>query len=220
MHLQLYFSWIWFCNALGLSIITTIIMARQGKQFYTLDVIERRFSILDLEFAATAIEIVHIIKGIYALPQPQSSKTLKALKGQLLVDFLFMPGIYGTIFFGCMHVASKMTTNWGQAVFVTLAWLQLISWLCDIIENIYLWNKISPNITASSNAIHTAYQRMELIKWGFSLTGGVCSIAALLFYWVSGKYVADSFPYLLTIIAEIILFFILVKIFVAKTSQS
>jgi hypothetical protein len=216
--MQLYISWTWFCIALGLSAITTIIMSRQAKHFFTLDVVERHFSILDLEFAATAKEIVHIIKGIYALPQPQSSQTIKALKGQLIVDFLFMPGIYGTVFLGCMHVSCKMTTNWGQASFVALAWLQLIPWLCDIIENIYLLNKIKPTVLPSTDSIHVAYQRMEIVKWGLSLTGGVCSIAALLFFWVSGKYVAVSLYYLLIIIGEVLLFFILAKLFVGKSN--
>jgi hypothetical protein len=218
--MQLHISWAWFCYALGLAAITTIIMSRQAKQFFTLDVVVRNFSILDLEFAAAAKEIVHIIKGIYLLPQPQSTKTIKALKGQLIIDFLFMPGIYGTVFLGCMHVSCKMTTNWGQASFAILAWLQLIPWLCDIIENIYLLNKIKPVVLPSSDSVHVAYQRMELVKWGLSLTGGVCSIAALLFFWVSGKYAPASFPYLLMVIGEVILFFILAKLFVGKPTQN
>lgn len=216
MFLQLYFSWIWFCAALGLAAITTIIMSIQSRQFLTIDAVERRFSILDLEFASKPIEIPNIINGIYALPQPQSTKTLRALRGQLIIDFLFMPGIYGAVFFACMHVSLKMTTPWGKDAFAVLAWLQIIPWICDIIENIYLFSKTKHNVPPSSENLHAAYQKMELVKWGLSLTGGVCAIAALFFFWVSGKYLAVSFPYLLIIIAEIIAFFILAKLFVGK----
>lgn len=201
-------SWCWLCISMGLLLLTTFIMMRQSRQFYTMDVVIRKFSILDLEFPGSEKEIPDIIKGVYKLPEAQRKSTLSALRGQLWVDFLFMPAAYGSIFLVCIKVAEKMNPA-GTSLFTWLAWLQLLPWLCDIIENIYLLRKTHPNVPASTKAIHKAYQWLEIAKWGISQIGMVCGLSALLFFWVSGNFDTGSLRYLLIIAGEMGVFVLL-----------
>jgi hypothetical protein len=200
-------AWCWLCFSAALLLFTSFIMLRQARQFYLFDVVVRKFSIIDLQFPASSKEIPELIKGIYALPAPQQSRTLSALRGQLWVDFLFMPALYGSIFLLCIQVANKMTPS-GEIFFECLAWLQLIAWLFDAMENGYLLNKIKPGVTPSTPEVHKAYQQMVFAKWILLLTGIVCAFSALLFFWVSGKYESRSLHYLLILVGEAIVFVI------------
>ncbi|MBO9731564.1 MAG: hypothetical protein J7623_23185 [Chitinophaga sp.] len=195
-------AWCWLCMSMAVLLVTTFIMMQQTRQFFTLDVVVRHFSILDLEFPGSPNEIPNLVKGIYALPLEQQTKTLLALRGQLWVDFLFMPAVYGSIFLICFKVAEKMNPA-GVVLFSWLAWLQLIPWLCDIIENIYLLRKIHPNVPASTKAVHKAYQWLEITKWGLSSIAAVCGLSALLFFWITGDFDAGSLHYLIILVVEI-----------------
>ena len=219
MHLQIAcnISWLWFCLLLGFALLITIFMSIQGKRFYTDDGVIRQFSIMDLEFAATPKEIVNIISGMYKLPGERSKKAVNAVRMQLIADFVFMPAIYGAIFLLCMQVSCKML-HFGRGIFAVLAWLQLLPWLCDIIENIYLLGKINPSPVESSEKVHTAYLRLEIIKWGLSLTAAVCAIAAIFFFWLSGYYSINSLHYLAISLLEVILFLVGMKIVARKTA--
>ena len=188
-----------------------LIMGFQSANFYTLHVVVRKFSIIDLQFPASSLEMVNIVKGVFLLPVELSKKSLHALKEQLYLDFLFMPALYGSIFLLCMKVSLKMT-SFGHQFFAILAWLQCIAWLCDIIENIYLLNKIRPLPPQSKPVVHVSYLVIELCKWGIGLTATVCSIAAMSYFWIVGQYSAHSIPYLLIIAAEILVIFIAKKI--------
>jgi hypothetical protein len=203
-------GWIWFCIAFGVMLTTMFIMNLQSRKFYTQDVVLRKFSIIDLEFPVSAQDLVNIIKGIYALPGGQSQKTLRSLRGQLYVDFLFMPAAYIGVFLLCMQVSSKMS-SFGQDVFAVLGWLQAISWICDIIENIYLLNKIRAEPPVSTLPAHRAFGWLEIFKWGFALIGAVCSASALFYFWLTGLYSPDSLLYLLIIVGEIGVFLIAIK---------
>lgn len=189
-----------------------------GQIFFSKDVVLRKFSIIDLQFAATGQEIVNIIKGIYLLPEEKSKKAVNALRSQLYVDFLFMPAVYGGIFLLCMKVSNKMLSVAGEDFFAILAWLQIIPWLCDLYENSYLLNKLN-NPKAATPQTHKFFQRIVVLKWGISLLGAVCSIAALFYFWLVGYYSVDSLPYILIIFAELILFIIARKMISNKLKK-
>lgn len=210
-------NWQLFCMFFGIMLLISFLMALQGRHFYTKDVVIRKFSIMDLEIPATSLELKNVIAGLYDLPPEQSRKSIGALKGQLYLDFLYMPFAYGCIHIACALIAGKMEHQAGRAVFTAFAYLQFLPWLFDIIENIYLLSKIKPNVTESSHSVHKAYLAMEAIKWGIALTGAVCAIAALCYFWLSGNYATDSVRYFVFIILEIIIFAVLLK-FVTKTS--
>src|SRR2546430_11247583 len=90
--------WLLFTVFFGLFLIITFIMMKQSQNFYTKDVIVRKFSIMELQIPASSKELFNLIKGLYDLPSVESQKSIKALKGQLKLDFLFMPLAYGSIF--------------------------------------------------------------------------------------------------------------------------
>lgn len=211
MPVYLDIGWIYFCIIFGVMLLISFIMSLQGENFYTMHVVVRKFSIIDLEFPASALELVTFIKGIFLLPVELSKKSLHALRGQLYLDFLFMPAAYGSTFILCMKVSMKMT-SFGHGLFALLAWLQFIPFLCDIIENMYLLNKIEPQPAVSKPAVHVAYLALEILKWGTALTAVVCSIAAMSYFWLVGLYSPHSIYYLLIIAAEIIIIFIAKKL--------
>ncbi len=212
MALNITNTWLWFCISFGVMQLAAAVMGQLSKRFYTNDGTVRNFSVLDLEFAASASEIASLIKGIYQLPDAAKSKAcIKALKGQLYVDFIFMPAAYGSVFLACIKVSTMLATHWGQHVFVVLAWLQLLPWLCDVLENCYLLGKIVPQPSVTPPNYFKLYQLNEVLKWGLSLTGAVCSIAALFYFWLAGHFSTGSLPYLLIVLAEIIVIPRLVK---------
>lgn len=216
MTVLIHDTWWWFSIAFGIMLLSLLIMSLQGRYFYTLDVIVRKFSILDLEFAATPQELVKIISGIYKVPaflidnsvRVDTKRIISALKRQIITDFLlYMPATYGGIFLLCMKVATKMGPV-GEWFFSILAWLQLVAFFLDAIENMYLLQKIKAVSKPSGLFIHRAYQLLEVFKWGFALTGSVCAISAIFHFWVSGLYSEYSYYYLLVILGEIMLFVI------------
>jgi hypothetical protein len=211
MPVYINIDWIYFCIFFGAMLLICFIMSFQSTNFYTMHMVVKKFNIIDLEFPATALELVTLIKGIFLLPVELSKKSLHALRQQLYLDFLFMPALYGSIFLLCMKVSLKMS-SFGHRLFAILAWLQCIAWLCDIIENIYLLNKIQPQPKQSKPAVHVAYLVLEICKWGIALTASVCSIAAMFYFWLVGRYSDHSIQYLLIIAAEIIVIFIAKKI--------
>jgi hypothetical protein len=199
-------SWSLFCIAFAIVLATSYIMGLLGRYLYTRDVSLRKFSIMDLQLAPNAKEIVILVNGIYKLSEPSSKKVIRALRLQLYIDFLFMPGAYGSIFILCMQLSSKMPPV-GATFFSILAWLQAIAWLCDIIENIYLLGKIHKDPAESSKPAFKAFQYLEVIKWGSALFGLVCGLAALMYFWFAGDYARESLQYLLIIGIEIAIFF-------------
>lgn len=203
-------GWAWFSIGFGATVLTGFIMHLQSKNFYTLHVFVRKFSILDLEFPASALELATYIKGIFLLPKELSSKSLRALKGRLWLHFLYIPFLYGTIFLGCMQVSHKMNFL-GNYVFAILAWIQLIPFICDLIENFYLLQKIRPDAPVSTTFVHKTYQLLGKIKWGISLTAVVFSISALFYFWLTGHYSPRSAMFLIVLLAELIIVIILLR---------
>lgn len=219
-------TWQLFSVLFGLLLLVSFIMTLQSRNFYTFHVTKRRFSIIELEIPATYAELVKIIKGLFELPEPESKKSVGALRGQLWIDFLFMPLAYGSIFLICWRVSVKLQSriHIGQYVFLVFAILQIIPWICDIIENIYLLKKIKEGINikdtkealAEKENTHKAYLVLEAFKWGISLTATTCAISAICYFWLTGDYSGTSFKYILIVLAEIIVFAFIVKRFGGK----
>ena len=205
-------NWLYFAIVFGLFLVISFIMIKLSGRFYTKDVVVRKFNIMELQVPATATELVNLIRGLYLLPPAQSVKAIGALRTHLKLDFLFMPLAYGSVFLLNWKVAHKMEHPLGHYVFMAFAFLQFIAWLCDIIENIYLLKKIQPEPVKTDAETHRNYLRMEAIKWGIYLTGLVCAVSAIFYFWLAGNYNAVSFDYLLVVFGEIVVFLIAVKI--------
>ena len=211
MPFYLDFSWIYFCIAFGVMLLLQLMMGFQSRNFFTKHMVIRKFSVLDLEFPPSAQELASFIKDIFNLPPELVKKTTKALKSQLWLDFLFMPALYGSIFILSMKVSAKMI-YFGHKLFAVFAWLLFLAWLCDIIENIYLLNKIRPDPEISKPFVHKSYEILEMVKWGIPLLTAVCSIAAIFYFWLIGLYSYDSLNYIFIITVEIIIYLILKKL--------
>lgn len=204
-------GWMLFCVAVALLSVTALLMQWMGGFLITKDVLVRDFTILDLELASKEIEIDNTIKGITQLEPDISAKVIRFLKGMLYADFLFMPAAYGGIFIACMKVAYKMPES-GQIYFSILGWLQAAAWISDIIENLYLLKKIGRRGEAGKALLpFVLYQWLEVVKWGLSLLGVVGTLSALMYFWISGLYMAESLGYLLAIAVELIAFVLLMQ---------
>lgn len=203
-------SWAYFCFTLGAMLVAGFVMYLQSKKFYTLHVFVRKFSILDLEFPVSSLELATYIRGIFLLPPELSKESLRALKGQLYVHFLFIPLQYGSIFLLCMQVSHKLTFL-GNHIFALLAWIQIIPLICDVIENIYLLQKIRPDVAVSTDSVHSYYQLAGKIKWAIALVALVFCISTLFYFWLTGNYSDFSTHFLLIILAEFLVIFILMR---------
>jgi len=199
-------DWLLFTVAFTLLLVVSFIMQRQSDHFYTLDVIVRKFSIMELEVPATPKELYNLISGLFQLPPDASRKSLRALRGQLWLDFLFMPLVYGCIFLLCWRVAYKMQLPVGRYIFLAFAVGQIIPWICDIIENRFLLSQLRPDVKEISKGWHRSYLYMEGVKWGLAITATVCGMGAVMYFWCTGAYSATSLQYMIIIVVEIIVF--------------
>lgn len=211
MQIHLADAWIYFCVSFGIMLITTFIMDRLSRHFYTQDVVLRRFSIMDLEWPASPRELVNLVKGMYELPVQKQHKAISSLRKHLYTDFIFMPAAYGSIFLLCMNISWKMTFI-GPYIFAALAWLQVIAFLLDVIENVYLLNKIRPDIVEEPLTTHKNFEKLEYVKWGIALVAPICALSALLYFWLVGRYAVGSLKYAGIVVIEIVLFFVAGKI--------
>ena len=203
--------WMWFCIASGTAFIFSIIMNRAGTLMMTHDGSLRAFTIIDLEFPSNPKDIPNILKGIYKLTDAaQRNRVIKALKQVLYFDFLFMPAIYSAIFLICMQVAVKLPeASFGQYLFATLAWLQAIAWLCDVLENGHLlrWVRMGTNLAWElPRGIHRRYVVIVWLKWGIALLGGISALMIMIYFWMKGAYAPSSLLWMGIYALEIILF--------------
>ncbi len=111
-----------------------------------------------------------------------------------------------------------MQLQTGYYIFMFFAFLQVVPWVCDIIENIYLLNKITEGVKETGRKKHKALLLMEVTKWGIALTATVCSLSAICYFWLTGQYSPTSFWYLVLILVEIALFLLFKKILIKKDS--
>src|SRR5450432_1287911 len=101
-------SWWPFIICNGAMLLVTLIMSAQSRWLCTfLRGKVRSFSIMELEIPSSPTGIADIIRGIYALNAGQKKASLTHLRGQLFIDFLFMPACYGAIFLLCMKLSLK-----------------------------------------------------------------------------------------------------------------
>ena len=212
--------WISFVFVFAVALLIAFIMRLLSTFFYTKDVTIRKFNILDLEIAASPQELANLINGLYQLPVAYSRKAIISLKARLYLDFLFMPFVYGSIMLLCLRINLKAHTAIGKNIFETLAELLLVSWLCDIIENVYLLRKIKPNVVPSSKMVHRLYLFMEAVKWGIIFIAVISCFAFIAYYWVTGKFTSGSVEMFYIILIEIIIFLTIGKFVKIKPPYS
>lgn len=170
---------LWFCCCLLVVIMTSILMNRQSCHFYYFDGSRKKFSIFNLQFPVSRCYLTQLFRQINQLPDGEADLVFKKLRGQLYTDFFFMPGAYLGIGLFCMEVASKYH-GLIHCFLALLAWSQLLAWLLDIIENLYLLSLIkNPKIITSFFFI--CYRVLEILKWGLSLGGFLSALGFALY---------------------------------------
>lgn len=183
--------WTYFFILFACMLVFSTIMDVLATRFVTVTRTQRKFTIFDLEFTATPVELATLIRGIDKLEdKTQSDRVKKALRLHLFTDFLFMLCVYPGIAMLCIKTASKMA-GIGDVIFLALAVAQILAWLFDIIENLYLLNKLhKPEI--STPKIHLLYKRLVMTKWGIAIAGAICSVCGLLYFWIVGEFSPPS----------------------------
>ena len=81
-------SWEYFCITFGAMLLIYFIMSLLSKNFYTLHVYVRKFSMIDLESPASSLELATFLKGIFKLPVDLAQNSLRSLKGHLFLNFI------------------------------------------------------------------------------------------------------------------------------------
>ncbi|HUC82918.1 MAG TPA: hypothetical protein VMR70_18565 [Flavisolibacter sp.] len=193
--------WLLFIVCFTVMLGLTLWLAAIARNFYTNKDGLRSFSIFDLEFAATE----SMLDKIFAFSTEDSRKQLRR---HLLVDFLFMPFVYGGIALLCYKTALKME-YYGYYLFMGLAALQLLPFVFDVLENSYLMGKLTlqkGEIARADSSAFKQYQFFVKAKFTIALTGTICSVFGLFYFWLVGTYAADSLIYLAIIVAEIMAF--------------
>lgn len=205
--LTTYFNnWQVFTFLFTLLLIVSLVMIVQSRWFFTKDIVIRRFGIMELTLPATPKELCNLVKGLYQLPPDDARKSVRAVRGQLWIDFLFMPLAYGSVFVLCWKVAHKFEAGFSSYVFMVLAYAQVLPWLCDILENTYLLRKIHPFIKEPTFSEHNFYLAVGAIKWFVPLVALVGAVSAVAYFWLTGSFSQSSLRYLAIVTIEVFLF--------------
>jgi hypothetical protein len=198
-----------FFAAFTVMLVTAALMDALSRKFMTHRVVDRPFDILDLQFPVDAKELRLVINGIYRLTAEETKKSARALKAQLIVDYFFMPAAYGTVALLC-YAAARHLPLWSE-FYLALAWAQLLAWICDIGENIYLFSRIHPYAERDQIKRYRLYQFFVYTKWLTVLIGVVCAFAAFAFLLFAGSFPTIWYIYLAGVVILLIVYALLTR---------
>jgi hypothetical protein len=136
-----------------------------------------KISIFGLELFYPAERIMSIFSGI-------DDKVKTILGYHLSFDFIFMAGCFPGIACLCMIAAQKTGVPLLKKILFIMAFLQLLAWLFDIIENYLLLKWLhNPVIGDEFDFFHS----VVYTKWIFALAAALCSLSVLAFSWMKRK---------------------------------
>lgn len=125
-------------------------------------------SIFGLELFYPARKIETIFSGIDA--------RVKTILGyHLSIDFIFMAAVYPGIACLCMMAAEKLDYRTAKRVLFAFAFLQLIGWSFDIVENYYLLKWLRIPVIGDE---FTFYHVVVYSKWSIALAGVLAALVA------------------------------------------
>lgn len=126
-------------------------------------------SIFGLELFYSASRIEEIFSGI----TPQ----VKTILGyHLSFDFIFMAGCFPGIACLCMMATAKVNSRILKTILFALAFMQLIAWTFDIVENYYLLKWLKTPVIGKEFGF---YHVVVYTKWVIALTGALLSLGIL-----------------------------------------
>jgi len=129
-----------------------------------------KFTILGLELLYKQEKLADVLSRL-------DSHVQTILRYHLFFDFAFMAGVYPAITSLCMIATEKLASQRLKKIIFVLAWLQLLAWGFDIIENYYLLSWIhEPQIGNEFGWYHFIVGS----KWIIALTGILLSVPFVL----------------------------------------
>ncbi|MGZ5221722.1 MAG: hypothetical protein ACXWC7_16660 [Chitinophagaceae bacterium] len=128
-----------------------------------------RFTIMGLEFFYPKEKLIGIFNGL-------DDRVRTILRYHLYFDFAFMAGVYPGITSLCMLAREKAESSWIKKILYTAAWLQLLAWAGDIIENYYLLSWIQNPVIGNELWL---YHFIVGAKWIIAIAGVLLSIPFL-----------------------------------------
>lgn len=133
---------------------------------------DEKFTVIGLEITYSKEKLLSVVLGL-------DDKVKTILRYHLSFDFAFMIGAYGGIAALCMMAArqykgKKIIRN----LLISLAIMQAVAWVCDIIENVSLLSWIK---TGSIGNEFNFYHPVVYTKWTLALMGVMISIMFLIF---------------------------------------
>ena len=129
-----------------------------------------KFTIMGLELFYTKEKLTSILNGLDARVQT-------ILRYHLYFDFAFMAGVYPGITSLCMVAREKLVSPLFKRILYVAAWLQLVAWAGDIIENYYLLSWIQEPVIGNEFGW---YHLIVGTKWVIALAGVLLPIPFLL----------------------------------------
>lgn len=128
-------------------------------------------SIFGLELFYPAAKIENIFSGI--------DERVKTILGyHLSFDFIFMAGCFPGIACLCMMAAEKVGNRNIKRLLFCLAFLQLVAWVFDIIENYYLLKWLNHPVIGDEFVF---YHSVVYTKWSIALVAALISCGILIF---------------------------------------
>lgn len=176
------FSNLWFYLIIFfiLALFASKQMNKLAKGFVTERPPQRTFSIFSLQFPGSEKNLLHLIVSM-------SSVTRQAVKKHLLIDVIFMVGIYPALALLCIITARYLQPlTWGGSLLLQLiAASQIVALICDISENRMLYKKVS-HPTATFNFL--VFKWLVGLKFFFAFSAFTTSTFSLSFLWLSGSF--------------------------------
>jgi hypothetical protein len=126
-------------------------------------------SIFGLELFYPKEKIIEIFTGI-------DDKVKTILSYHLSFDFIFMAGCFPGIACLCMMAAEKISRKSIKNILFILAFLQLIAWLFDIIENYHLLKWLKNPVIGDEFGF---YHVVVYSKWIIAVTSALFAISIL-----------------------------------------
>lgn len=156
-----------FLFCLGLSIGTAFCMKWMEPDF---EVNGQPFTIMGLELFYSKEKVISILEGL-------DFRVRTILSYHLYFDFVFMAGIFPGIASLCMLAREKVNALFLRKILFMLAFFQLLGWIGDICENLYLLRWLDkPEIGTEFGLYHFIVAG----KWIIALTGVLISVIVLL----------------------------------------
>lgn len=129
-----------------------------------------KFTIMGLELFYAKEKVINILSNL-------DTRVRTILRYHFWFDFAFMAGVYPGITSLCMMAREKVISALLKRILYIAAWLQLLAWAGDIIENYYLLSWVQKPVIGNEFIF---YHFIVGAKWIIAITGVLLSIPLLL----------------------------------------